>query len=198
MVMLKGAPPNMSERDVFDFFSDIGLSPINVRILTDPHGGRNGQVLCEFQEPGHARGAIAKDGMYFGRNKILVTLIPRKGGSNGEMRGQPGMRGRPGILGSVPGPGFVPNPRFQNPAQSDNPFVQALNAQPPQHMMGGPGPRGGLRGRGGPRMRGRGGPLGQRPSRFTPADSTTADISHDGDSGRKEIGFFERPGKLPT
>jgi hypothetical protein len=188
-VMLKGVPPNMSERDVFDFFSDIGLSPINVRMLTDPHGSRTGQVICEFQDPGQARRATTKDGMVFGRNTISVNLLARKGGALPN-------RTRPGILGSAPpGPGFVPNPRFHNPVsvQDENPFVQALNAQPPRMMLGPGGPHGGLRGRGGPRMRGRGGPgLGPRPSRFTPAEPTT-DFSHGGEPA--QMGFFERPGK---
>lgn len=61
--MLKGAPSNVSERDVFDFFSDIGLMPMNVKIMYDTDGSCNGQVVCEFPDPHKARRATTKDGM---------------------------------------------------------------------------------------------------------------------------------------
>lgn len=60
--MLKGAPPHVAERDVFDFFSDIGLVPAHVKIMYDANGSCNGQIICEFIDPHKARRATTKDG----------------------------------------------------------------------------------------------------------------------------------------
>lgn len=173
-VMLKGVPLNMTERDVFDFFSDVGLSPQRVKMLTDAQtGNRINKVICEFNDVSQARRALAKDTQFFGRSAIGVHMLPRREGG--------GPHGRGGRGGSfAPRPVFPhQNSRFQPPhqIQSENPFEQAWNASagmpiPHNEPMRGH-MRGGMRGRG--LSRGRG---SARPSHFAPADSTTSENSH--------------------
>jgi len=51
--MLKGVPLTMSERDVFDFFSDVGLRPKRTKLLTDAQtGNRIGKIVCEVRAMG--------------------------------------------------------------------------------------------------------------------------------------------------
>jgi len=131
-----------------------------------------------------------KDGHVFGRTTIGVRMLPRRGDVGPPPGGRTG-----GILGNRPTSTFIT--RFQQPVQNDseNPFVQALNAAvsggPPMgtdHPMRG-NPRGGMRGRGLPRGRG-----GVRPSRFAPADSTTNDHNHSAENASNPPPQFNRPG----
>lgn len=164
--MLKGAPSTVSERDVFDFFSDIGLMPMNVNIMYDTDGNCSGQVVCEFHDPHQARRATTKDGMMFGRALLQVELLPSGRKRVGqEFIGQ-GKHFRPSLLGARPGGGG--GPRFGGPA-GPNPFVQALQGGPARQPRGrGPrfgGPRQDFGGidrddRSGGRGRGRGQPAG--------------------------------------
>lgn len=168
-VIMKGAPPNITERDVFDFFSDIGLAPMNVRILYDTDGQCSGQVICEFPDNNKAKRATTKDGMLFGRGQISVSMLPSRnvnrggsanagefGQSNNFMR-NPNPTHRPGLLGALPpamraqGPGSAPGSggmnRFPTPTHTPNIFEQALQQQQQVRPgMGGPGGRGGPRG----------------------------------------------------
>lgn len=134
---IKGAPPNVSERDVFDFFSDIGLMPMNVKIMYDTDGTCNGQVVCEFADPHKARRATTKDGMLFGRGHVQVELVPsgRKRVSDPTQT----KSFRPSLLG--PRPVNMPNPRFGGGPPGPNPFVQALQGVAPGAGIRSSGPR---------------------------------------------------------
>ncbi|ODM94574.1 RNA-binding protein 12, partial [Orchesella cincta] len=178
-VIMKGAPPNISERDVFDFFSDIGLTPTNVRIMYDSDGQCSGQVICEFPDNNKAKRATTKDGMLFGRGQISVSLLPNRsrvsGGSvepapqqNSFLRDFSQQRPRTGLLGSGPlrgaPAGMNSSPRFPNPNNnSPNIFEQALQQQ--SGPVRPPPPLGSGRGRGGPNG------TGERMSRFNNARS---------------------------
>jgi len=175
---MKGAPENVTQRDILDFFSDIGLAP-NVRIMYDSDGQCSGQVICEFTDNNKAKRATTKDGMLFGRGQISVSLLPNRSrisgatgttGGGGDLGLQQNtnflrdfqQRPRPGLLGIGP-PRGAPNssPRFPNPtSNSPNIFEQALQQQ------SGPGPAGARPPLGGGGGRGRGGPNGERMSRF--------------------------------
>jgi len=164
-VMLKGAPPHVAERDVFDFFSDIGLVPSNVKIMYDTNGSCNGQIVCEFLDPHKARRATTKDGMLFGRGHVEVQLVTtgRKRGLDLANLAALNKSHRPALLGPRP---MLPsgNPRYAMPF-GPNPFVQAfqgVNGTPPR-PTGSHGTR----------------PRGPHPSRFSARnefDSTTIDI----------------------
>jgi hypothetical protein len=135
--MLKGAPANVSDRDVFDFFSDIGLMPMNVKVMYDTNGTCDGQVLCEFQDPHKARRATTKDGMMFGRGQVQVEMVPT--GRPKRMSDPLQNKGfRPSLLGPRPFGGS--NARFGNPP-GPNPFVQALQGGGPRPLR----PRGSSR-----------------------------------------------------
>jgi hypothetical protein len=110
---------------VFDFFSDIGLAPVNVKIMYDAHGSCNGQIVCEFSDSHKARRATTKDGMLFGRGHVKVEMMPsnrRRLGADHMLKGI-----RPSLLGARPiVPGMLP-PRFGAPP-GPNPFLQAMQA----------------------------------------------------------------------
>lgn len=198
---MKGAPPNITERDVFDFFSDIGLAPMNVRILYDTDGQCSGQVICEFPDNNKAKRATTKDGMLFGRGQISVSLLPSRnskissGGGGGEFGGgsllQPNylvrsQNQRPGLLGPAPRGGAAGNgtPRFPNATTSGSPniFEQALAQQSSQLTRPNVGDGGG-RGRHGGRGR------GERMSRFSNNSDARGDFRHQNGMGRGRGGF---------
>jgi len=150
--MIERAPPNVSERDVFDFFSDIGLAPTSVKIMYDAQDQCSGQIVCEFPDSHKARRATTKDGMLFGRGHVKVEMMPsgrRRNPVDPSILGNKGQI-RPSLLGARPiVPGMLPS-RFSGIPPGPNPFIQALqNANGPRHST--------------PSTRGRGGP-----SRFGP------------------------------
>lgn len=198
-VIMKGAPPNITERDVFDFFSDIGLAPMNVRILYDTDGQCSGQVICEFPDNNKAKRATTKDGMLFGRGQISVSLLPSRNTTRGANSGNAGEFGqqnnfirnpRPGLLGPPPlrgqgggGGGGTPAApgmtRFPTPTGSPNIFEQALQQQ------SGPGPvRPSMGGQGGRPPRGPNPGGNERMSRFSGNNNTRNEFRNQNGMGR--------------
>ncbi|KAL1517299.1 hypothetical protein ABEB36_001081 [Hypothenemus hampei] len=87
-------PAKTSDRDISDFFSDIGVIPAKIHLFSSVNGF-TGQAYCEFQSEEDAMKGISKNNTILGQNTILVQPIPRTEVEN--------------ILGtSLPHPGLTP------------------------------------------------------------------------------------------
>lgn len=76
-IVLKGLPIKTSDRDIIDFFSDIGLVPSRIHV---PLGKSNKPSFCycEFTDPQQASQATTKNGTPLGMCEVYVELIPRR------------------------------------------------------------------------------------------------------------------------
>lgn len=77
VILLTGMPPKTTDRDVIDFFSDIGLVPNRIHMLVNKFGP-TGECYCEFGSPDEAISALDKNGMPLGTGIVTVELFPRK------------------------------------------------------------------------------------------------------------------------
>lgn len=131
-ILIKNLPRTATDRDVCDFFSDIGLVPLKIHIMFTAQGEPSGDVFCEFQSPEEANRAVSKNDSLFGRNTVSVLLVTRQ--TLNEALGTPlpapagpgGPMHPPSLLGSGPmlgpsmlGPGPGPGPNFNDPRQLD-------------------------------------------------------------------------------
>jgi len=73
---MTGFPSKTSERDIFDFFSDIGLVPSVLEVKYENGSQRLDQVICEFSDNSKAKQAVSKNNMPIGFNQISVSLLP--------------------------------------------------------------------------------------------------------------------------
>ncbi|XP_066250027.1 RNA-binding protein 12 [Euwallacea similis] len=69
-------PVKSNDRDISDFFSDIGLIPAKIHLISDS-AGFTGQAYCEFYTPEEAAKAVSKDNTMLGHNTVQVQLISR-------------------------------------------------------------------------------------------------------------------------
>ncbi|KAJ8884150.1 hypothetical protein PR048_016007 [Dryococelus australis] len=109
-ILLKGLPDNANDRDILDFFSDVGLVPMRIHIMLDKFSKPTGDAFCEFSSPEEVVRAIAKHKMPLGKENVSVEAIPRT-----EMHEALGM--------TLP----QPEPLLQQPLVSHGPRFQ----QPP-------------------------------------------------------------------
>lgn len=122
-VVLNGLPPKTTDRDVLDFFSDIGIVPLKIHIMHTQFGP-SGDAYCEFKSCEDAIGALDKNDMPLGAGTIRVELVYRR-----DMDRALGIPAGPPLLAQpMPGPRFPPNrfaPRGPN----------MLGPRVPPHMM---------------------------------------------------------------
>lgn len=76
VVLLSGLPPKTTERDIYDFFSDIGLVPSRIHTIMNKFGPTS-ECFCEFSSPDEAIAALDKNGLPLGSGIINVEPIPR-------------------------------------------------------------------------------------------------------------------------
>ncbi|KAL0279795.1 UNVERIFIED_CONTAM: hypothetical protein PYX00_001276 [Menopon gallinae] len=76
-ILMKNLPLEASDRDICDFFSDIGLVPKRIHLMLDARGQPSGDAYCEFSESGQAQSACSKNGMPMGKNVLLVQRVSR-------------------------------------------------------------------------------------------------------------------------
>lgn len=76
-LVLHNLPLKTNDRDVSDFFSDIGIIPLKVHLMSN-HLGFTGTVYCEFASTDEAAAALEKDGVPLGNNIISVKPIDRQ------------------------------------------------------------------------------------------------------------------------
>lgn len=141
-VSLIGLPSNVNERDITDFFCDVGIVPDKVHLVTD-EVGFTGKAYCEFVSLDEAQSAVAKDGMYLGAGIITVKSVSRAeiDDAIGFRPSQPHMNNM-NYLNSNPRPYFRNNFGMMNPRIPD--FMgprPMMRFQPPpkENYLGPPG-----------------------------------------------------------
>lgn len=75
-IALHDLPLKTNDRDVSDFFSDIGIIPVKVHLMSN-HLGFTGTAYCEFASSREAGAALEKDGVPLGSNIVSVKPIDR-------------------------------------------------------------------------------------------------------------------------
>ncbi|PBC33573.1 Epithelial splicing regulatory protein [Apis cerana cerana] len=75
-VIMRGLPFQTIDRDILDFFSDIGIVPHRIHMLHQ-NGKPAGECFCEFDTADEALRATAKNGLPFGKNVPTIELVPR-------------------------------------------------------------------------------------------------------------------------
>lgn len=73
-VCLTGLPSSVNERDIADFFCDVGTTPEKIHLISKSKGF-TGEALCRFESIEEAESAVTKDGMYLGTDIISVKSI---------------------------------------------------------------------------------------------------------------------------
>ena len=148
-VFITGLPPSAMERDVSDFFSDVGVIPQHIDIVTDDSRMRTGDAYCTFVSVHEAERALGKHGGFLGGHTINVSMemdpMPPAGG--------PPNRGPP--QQGTPAPNMHPNDNMNNynqynPNQPGTRWNSPNNGGPGPGNLGGPGSLGGSGGPGGP------------------------------------------------
>lgn len=199
-VLLNGLPPKTTDRDVLDFFSDIGIVPSKIHIMHSNYGSTTGEAYCEFSNTAEVSLALDKNDMPLGTGTVLVEAVHRR-----DMERSLGIPSIPSLnsvnmmqFGGMGGPGGMSGPiGMSGHAGMGGPggMMSALGGMSGLGNMGGPGSMSGMGGSigmvgpGGPRFpnrfisrgfgnmglrgRGRGGRMGG-PSRF---DSAPVDVT---------------------
>lgn len=76
-ILLKGLPLQVTDRDILDFFSDVGLVPLRIHVILDKSGKPNGEAFCEFNSIEESIRSLSKDNSHMGKQEISVKSIPR-------------------------------------------------------------------------------------------------------------------------
>nr|CAD7568654.1 unnamed protein product [Timema californicum] len=76
-ILLKGLPVSANDRDILDFFTDVGLVPLRIHIMLDKFSQPTGDAFCEFGCSEEASRATTKNNMPLGKENISVETIPR-------------------------------------------------------------------------------------------------------------------------
>jgi hypothetical protein len=76
-IIMSNLNPMTNERDVLDFFSDIGIIPTKIHILRNKYKKPSGDCICEFPIVNDAASAMAKDGFHLGRNRVTLKFIAK-------------------------------------------------------------------------------------------------------------------------
>lgn len=70
-------PQTITDRDIADIFSDIGVVPAKIHLISN-NMGFTGQAYCEFESMADASKAVMKDGTLLGNNQISMKPISRQ------------------------------------------------------------------------------------------------------------------------
>lgn len=76
-VFISGLPLSAMERDVGDFFSDVGVIPQTIEIAYDDNRVPVGNAFVQFGSAQEAERALDKNGGFMGGHTVTVTLIDR-------------------------------------------------------------------------------------------------------------------------
>uniref|UniRef100_A0A069DX97 RRM domain-containing protein n=1 Tax=Panstrongylus megistus TaxID=65343 RepID=A0A069DX97_9HEMI len=75
-VLIKGLPPQCSERDILDFFSELGVAPLNIHLLQDNVGqSSHSEAYCQFETDEEADKSVSKNGANMGRFVVSVEKV---------------------------------------------------------------------------------------------------------------------------
>lgn len=135
-IVLCELPLKTNDRDITDFFSDIGIVPTKIHLMNN-HLGFTGTAYCEFSSKEDAGTALEKDGVSLGTNVVSVKPVQRAemqrvlgmpaGNKNLQHTGmlQPPVHMRPQFF---PRNNFGPRPNFMTPRPRMR-FHPAMQAQ---------------------------------------------------------------------
>lgn len=76
-ILIKNLPFEANDRDICDFFSDIGLVPTRIHLMLDVNNQPSGDAFCEFPHTEQALKACTKNGSPMGKNILSLEQIPR-------------------------------------------------------------------------------------------------------------------------
>ncbi|XP_011315110.1 uncharacterized protein DDB_G0283697 [Fopius arisanus] len=76
-IIMRGLPFQVIERDIQDFFSDIGIVPRRIHMMLNNHGSPAGECFCEFESAEEAVRATGKSGLPMGKNFPTIELVAR-------------------------------------------------------------------------------------------------------------------------
>lgn len=74
-LFISGLPPTAMERDIGDFFSDVGVIPQMIEIVYDEERLSVGNAYCQFGSMQEAERALDKNGGFMGGHTVSVTLV---------------------------------------------------------------------------------------------------------------------------
>ena len=74
-VLISGLPPTAMERDVGDFFSDVGVIPQLIEIVYDDSHAPIGSAFCQFGSTEEAERALDKNGGFLDGHTIKISLV---------------------------------------------------------------------------------------------------------------------------
>jgi RNA recognition motif-containing protein len=122
-VHLQGLSQNSNDREIVDFFSDIGLVPARIHLMLDSNNTPSGDAFCEFTNCAEATRALAKNGNILGSKDISVRAVTRNEMNQALGILEQKLNDEQAMLAARPMP----------PMGRNGPI-------PPEHMRGGPGP----------------------------------------------------------
>jgi len=117
-IIVTNLPAGTTDRDLCDFFSDIGITPKKLHLMLDDNGQPNGEAFIEFWEVEQARRACGKDGAPLGPLNVMVRLVSKE--ELMEALGvEPGAEqtAKPLLDMPIPRPGLLSTPRDMEPQQ---------------------------------------------------------------------------------
>jgi RNA recognition motif-containing protein len=76
-VLLQGLPISVNNREILDFFSDVGLIPQHVHIMQNDAGVPMGDAFCEFRTPIEGVRALSKHKTVLGNKEITAKAVTR-------------------------------------------------------------------------------------------------------------------------
>lgn len=88
-VFISGLPPTAMERDIGDFFSDVGVIPQMVEIVYDEERVPTGNAYCQFTSMKEAERALDKNSGFMGGHTVSVTLVESHDGPAASRVSQP-------------------------------------------------------------------------------------------------------------
>lgn len=130
-LLITNLPVKSNDRDISDFFSDIGLIPTKIHLISNSEGF-TGQAYCEFESVEEAAKAAAKDETLMGPNKVSVKLLLREDMERVLNSSLP----HPGLgPGETLAPG-TPLPPIQPEAQTEKESPVGQQEEEPMHEEG--------------------------------------------------------------
>ncbi|XP_018333591.1 uncharacterized protein LOC108742772 [Agrilus planipennis] len=132
---ISGLPLKTTDRDIVDFFSDIGVAPEKIHLLSN-HLGFTGTAYCEFASLQDAAAAVEKDGIPLGPKEVSITSISKE-----EMESRLGILSQsappPVPIIHPPVPHFFPRNNFMPRGMGPRGFMRRFHhphmLPPPQH-----------------------------------------------------------------
>ena len=149
-VLISGLPPNFMERDVGDFFSDIGVIPQLIEIVYDDNRVSIGSAYCQFCSSEEAERALDKNGDFFDGHTVTVSLVHSPDepilpivntykNEDGDHSFNPCERNLSGGRGSIKMHNYnrqSTNTNYNRPADSDMSYQQ-IGPRGPRHALRG-------------------------------------------------------------